>query len=453
MDDIGSLFVFGLWCIVKIFESSPSGVPANVTDVAFVNHSKVLNDSIPVSTRVKYVWHPTPHPPLLATKAQWDAYYVPPPPPPSPEIHFQLPERSNVWVSMDGLMRPEPELEEPFYHPAVRMHGHVYDRIKVLNHRRKVMYYSWNSQFSVHANKDQYFLWISNTTHQEYTRTSPTRARLSRNETNSTDGNATRQENTTSVVQVVLSRNESNSTDSNATCRENTTSVVQVVLIRNESNSTDNNATGQENTTSVVQVVLNRNESNSTDSNTTHQEYTTYVEQVVWAWFRFLLNEILFRLAKTEKVQTAFMNVVYDRNWVHNHAYNATGDVYWEPYSIVGPLGGIYCLFKRNWMMWIISFTCPELASCLTLCMGVARVAPSIARGCRKRLTSGAPAVRDAPAEDAGCHSGQVPDEDKLFKEKLAKVRQMLAELNAKHAQPSEEKKSVRWADMSYKAK
>jgi hypothetical protein len=200
-------------------------------------------------------------------------------------------------------------------------------------------------------------------------------------------------------------------------------------------------------------VVLSRNESNSTDSNTTHQEYTTYVEQVVWASFRFLLNEILFRLAKTEKVQTAFMNVVYDRNWMHNHAYNATGDVYWEPYSIVGPLGGIYCLFKRHWMMWIISFICPELASCLTLCMGVARVAPSIAHKCRKRLTSGAPAVRDAPAEDAGGHSGQVPDEDKLFKEKLAKLRQMLAEYNAKHAQPSEEKKSMRWADMSRKAK
>jgi len=379
MDDIGSLFVFGLWCTVKIFESSPSGVPANVTDVAFVNHSKVLNDSIPVSTRVKYVWHPAPHPPLLATKAQWDAYYVPPPPPPpSPEIHFQLPERSNVWVSMDGLMRPEPELEEPFYHPAVRMHGHVYDRIKFLNHRRKVMYYSWNSEFSVHANKDQYFLWISNTTHQEYTRTSPTPARLSRNETNSTDGNAT----------------------------------------------------GQENTTSVAQVVLSRNESNSTDSNTTHQEYTTYVEQVVWASFRFLLNEILFRLAKTEKVQTAFMNVVYYRNWMHNHAYNATGDVYWEPCSIVGPLCSIYCLVKTNWimlMMWIVSFTCPELASCLTLCMGVARVAPSIARGCRKRLTSRAPAVRDAPAEDAGGHSVQVPDEEANKKER---IRALIAKAN-----------------------
>jgi len=399
MDDAFWIFLLGVFTAGKMMVEYSSGiqVPLNVTDVVFVNHSKVLNDSMPVRMRV-------------------------------------APERSNVWVAMDGLMRPEPELEEPFYHPAVRMHGHVYDRIKVLNHRRKVMYYSWNSEFSVHANKDQYFLWISNTTHQEYTRTSPTRARLSRNETNSTDGNATRQENTTSVVQVVLSRNESNSTDSNTTCPENTTSVVQVVLIRNETNSTDGNATGQENTTSVAQVVLSRNESNSTDSNTTHQEYTTYVEQVVWAWCRLLLNDILFRLAKTEKVQAAFMNVVYDRNWVHNHAYNATGDVYWEPYSIVGPLGGIYCLFsgiyclfKRHWMMWIISFTCPELATCLTLCMGVARVAPSTAHKCRKLLTSSAHAVRDAPAEDAVGHGCQVPDEKA---NKKARIRALAAKAN-----------------------
>ena len=169
--------VIGLICVFakkvsEVYSSVPSGYTSvNVTGIVLVNNSQDINVSRNVSGCAAFVWHP-PNPPLLATNPQWDAYYVPPPPPPpSPVIQFHLPERSNVWVSMNGLVRPDPELEEPFYLHKVYVDKDILQRLRqqlwqrlsdLLRVTNALNFDLWNSEVSVQANKETQFLLISN---------------------------------------------------------------------------------------------------------------------------------------------------------------------------------------------------------------------------------------------------------------------------------------------------
>jgi hypothetical protein len=398
--------VIGLICVFakkvsEVYSSVPSGYPSvNVTGIVLVNNSQGINVSRNVSGCAAFVWHP-PNPPLLATNPQWDAYYVPPPPPPpSPAIYFELPDRSNIWVSINGMVKPEPELEEPFYLHKVYVDKDILQRLRqqlwqrlsdLLRVTNALNFDLWNSEVSVQANKETQFLLISNKGNERMLLgTKPHWSSYYQPHWSSYQKPRLEIVDNRSIVTAIPEQKRVNRNE-------------RVLLGMKPHWSSYYQPHWSSYQKPRLEIVDNRrHERDSMD--------------YLYKFINRLLQQIMIFIP--EDVQKAFANVMQDSSWIYSREYNVTEDFSWI--FIREYIACFGCLivssnsgFFRD--LSILSYCFPKLKLAMGLCQSIVRI-------CSRQPTSGVPAVKDAPAVDAGGHSGQVSCDESLTDEAVRKA-------------------------------